>query len=404
VFNDGVNVVAATNLTGISGTLPVTNGGTGATTLTGVLKGNGTSAFTASDVNLASEVTGTLPIANGGTGSTSTTFVNLASNVTGTLPVARGGTGQTTYTNGQLLIGNSTGNTLTKATLTAGTGISITNGTGSITVASTNNGTVTSVGGTGTINGVTLTGNVTSSGNLTLGGAINVSNISVGTLATARGGTGQNSYTNGQLLIGSTPTGSLAKTTLTAGTGITITNGAGSITVAASGGGITSNVKAYNSPATLAIPPGSNKAFVYVASGGGGTGGGVPNGQNGGTGGNGIMGGGFYPVSGGSNVSITVGGGGNKGNAGTPNLVGGAGGAGGASSFGSSLTANGGSGGNGANYGANGNPGTNGNAPLAQVTSIWPGSQYATFGNFEVSRPGPGNAQPGRAGRVVVWV
>lgn len=31
----------------VTGTLPVTNGGTGATTLTGVLKGNGTSAFTA---------------------------------------------------------------------------------------------------------------------------------------------------------------------------------------------------------------------------------------------------------------------------------------------------------------------------------------------------------------------
>jgi hypothetical protein len=49
----------------------------------------------------------------------------------------RGGTGQSTYTDGQLLIGNSTGNTLTKATLTAGTGISITNGGGSISIAST---------------------------------------------------------------------------------------------------------------------------------------------------------------------------------------------------------------------------------------------------------------------------
>ena len=32
--------------TGVTGTLPVTNGGSGATTLTGVLRGNGTSAFT----------------------------------------------------------------------------------------------------------------------------------------------------------------------------------------------------------------------------------------------------------------------------------------------------------------------------------------------------------------------
>jgi hypothetical protein len=51
------------------------------------------------------------------------------------LAVAYGGTGQTTYTDGQLLIGNSTGNTLTKATLTAGANITITNGAGSITIA-----------------------------------------------------------------------------------------------------------------------------------------------------------------------------------------------------------------------------------------------------------------------------
>lgn len=54
-----------------------------------------------------------------------------------TIGTAYGGTGQTTYTNGQLLIGNTTGNTLTKATLTASTGISVTNGSGSITLAVT---------------------------------------------------------------------------------------------------------------------------------------------------------------------------------------------------------------------------------------------------------------------------
>ncbi len=52
-----------------------------------------------------------------------------------TIAVDKGGTGQTSYTNGQLLIGNTTGNTLTKTTLTAGTGVTITNGTGSITIA-----------------------------------------------------------------------------------------------------------------------------------------------------------------------------------------------------------------------------------------------------------------------------
>lgn len=65
------------------------------------------------------------------------TSVNLATEVTGALGVANGGTGQTVYTDGQLLIGNTTGNTLAKSTLTAGTGISITNGAGSITIANT---------------------------------------------------------------------------------------------------------------------------------------------------------------------------------------------------------------------------------------------------------------------------
>jgi hypothetical protein len=73
--------------------------------------------------------------------------VSLTVGVNGTLPVANGGTGQTSYTDGQLLIGNTSGNTLTKATLTAGTGISITNGNGSISIAATNSGTVTSVTG-----------------------------------------------------------------------------------------------------------------------------------------------------------------------------------------------------------------------------------------------------------------
>ena len=60
--------------------------------------------------------------------------------VGGALPVSSGGTGQTSYTDGQLLIGNSSGNTLTKATLTAGSNITITNGNGSITIAAASSG------------------------------------------------------------------------------------------------------------------------------------------------------------------------------------------------------------------------------------------------------------------------
>lgn len=52
------------------------------------------------------------------------------------LAVAQGGTGQTSYTDGQLLIGNSTGNTLAKAGLTGTANqIIVTNGSGSITLS-----------------------------------------------------------------------------------------------------------------------------------------------------------------------------------------------------------------------------------------------------------------------------
>ena len=60
----------------------------------------------------------------------------------GQLAVNRGGTGQSSFTDGQLLIGNSTGNTLTKATLTPGANITITNAAGSITIAVSGLGTM----------------------------------------------------------------------------------------------------------------------------------------------------------------------------------------------------------------------------------------------------------------------
>jgi hypothetical protein len=62
-------------------------------------------------------------------------LINLSTAVTGTLIVGAGGTGQTSYTDGQLLIGNSTGNTLAKATLTGTTPVTVTNGNGTITLS-----------------------------------------------------------------------------------------------------------------------------------------------------------------------------------------------------------------------------------------------------------------------------
>jgi hypothetical protein len=72
-------------------------------------------------------------------------------------------------TSGQVLTSAGTGNTPTWATPTTGT--------------------VTSVGGTGTVSGISLSGTVTSSGNLTLGGALDLSSPPV------IGGTAPNAIT-----------------------------------------------------------------------------------------------------------------------------------------------------------------------------------------------------------------
>ncbi len=122
--------------THVSGTLPIANGGTNATatpTAGAIAYGTG-SAYAFNTAGTSGQ-----PLLSGGSGAP--TF--------GTLSVGAGGTGQTSYTDGQLLIGNTTGNTLTKSTLTAGSGVTITNGNGSITISATGSGgTVTSVGAT----------------------------------------------------------------------------------------------------------------------------------------------------------------------------------------------------------------------------------------------------------------
>ncbi len=95
----GISIANATTTPAISGTLGVANGGTGATTLDdgGILLGSGTGALTA--------------------------------------------TAQPT--NGQLLIG-STGADPVLATLTGGTGITVSNSAGGISIAADNNGTMSS--------------------------------------------------------------------------------------------------------------------------------------------------------------------------------------------------------------------------------------------------------------------
>lgn len=77
-------------------------------------------------------------------------------------------------------------------------------------------GTVTSVTGQGTVNGITLTGTVTNSGYLTLGGtlSVNLTTDVTGILPVANGGTGVSSLPSGSL-VGTTATQTLTNKTIT---------------------------------------------------------------------------------------------------------------------------------------------------------------------------------------------
>ena len=116
------------------GTIPATAGGTG---LTGYAIGDIIYASGATTLNkLADVATGNVLLSGGVGVAPSYGKVGLTTHITGTLPIGNGGTGVTaTPTNGQLLIGNGSGYTV--ANLTAGSGISISNSAGGISIATT---------------------------------------------------------------------------------------------------------------------------------------------------------------------------------------------------------------------------------------------------------------------------
>lgn len=106
---------------------------------------SGTTVTTA--FKITGDTSGELVIKTGPGAGTTAMTIDAAQNVafanppsiSGALGVASGGTGVTsTPTNGQLLIGNGTGFAL--STLTAGSGITVTNNAGSITITNSSTG------------------------------------------------------------------------------------------------------------------------------------------------------------------------------------------------------------------------------------------------------------------------
>jgi hypothetical protein len=188
-------------------------------------------------------------------------FISTGSGTEGGTPVNRGGTGQTSYTNGQLLIGNSLGNTLTKNTLTPGTGIGVTNGNGTIAIANTG---VTSVAAGSGISASAATGAVTIANTGVLSviagsgisvssatGNVTIANTSVGVSSFSGGTTGltPSSPTTGAVVLAGTlaianggtgaTTDSGARTNLGLGSGLSVTITTAKLTALGANGSMT---------------------------------------------------------------------------------------------------------------------------------------------------------------------
>jgi hypothetical protein len=213
-------------ITNASGSITINN--SGVTSIAGTSNQITASASTgAVTLSLPSAVTITTSLTVSGLTANSMIYSGTAGLITAT----------SAPTNGQILIG-STSSAPVLTALTAGTAIGITNGAGSITI--NNAGVTSNVAGTGiSVSGATGAVTIGNTGVLSFsGGTTGLTPSSAttgaitltGTLGVANGGTGlTGTPANGALAIGNGTNFTL--TTLTAGTGTSITNASGSITI-----------------------------------------------------------------------------------------------------------------------------------------------------------------------------
>lgn len=156
-----------------------------------------------------------------------TIYTLSGSGGTGGVPVNRGGTGLTTIGNHQLIIGNTSN--VFEPTELVGSGITITYGAGTVTLAIGNSGVTPGTYGNAASVGqftVDIYGTLVFAQNVPI--AIDANQITSGTLVTARGGTGLSSFVANQLFYaGSTSTIDQSNKLLFDGNVLTSTGGIG---------------------------------------------------------------------------------------------------------------------------------------------------------------------------------
>ena len=105
------NATSNINASSISGTVAVSKGGTGASTLTGYIKGSGTSVMTASASIPVGDLTGSIPILNGGTGQTTIAGIKSVLGLAGSVVAIGNTAGQTSQGPVAVAIGSEAGTT-----------------------------------------------------------------------------------------------------------------------------------------------------------------------------------------------------------------------------------------------------------------------------------------------------